>query len=351
MGLYRRGKIWWLTFADIDGRQRRESSMSSNKRVAAQVLEIRKSDVREGRLGLPRSRTPKLREFGQELLKSLPNDNTRDRYSASLKKLEGFLGNIHVSQITTDGIHRYQQQRLAGGTSAATINRDRAFLHRLLQLCKKRRFIARNPCSDIEPLHERKFRRIARPLTFFEEQRLVAAAKPFLRTLIVLLVETGLRAKKEALTLEWDQIFTDEVHPYIEIRASKTHAGARRIGLTPYCVSTLQMWKTRSENNGSKFVFPSLVKPGSHLVDYRAAWGEAVKASGLRDRRIYDLRATFASRMNSGQTSPLTIAQLLGHASTSILPTYVKPLDSNMRTAILELARVRDEFQRHSLVQ
>ena len=60
------------------------------------------------------------------------------------------------------------------------------------------------------------------------------------------------------------------------------------------------------------------------------------------DRRAYDLRASFASRANACHASGLTIAQLLGHAtSTQILPTYVKPLDENTKAVIeaLDIAR------------
>ena len=68
-----------------------------------------------------------------------------------------------------------------------------------------------------------------------------------------------------------------------------------------------------------------------HITDYKGAWQRAAAAAGLRDRRIHDLRATFASRANGCRASGLTVAHLLGHASTQILPTYVKPLDENTK--------------------
>ena len=44
------------------------------------------------------------------------------------------------------------------------------------------------------------------------------------------------------------------------------------------------------------------------------------------------------------RASGLTVAHLLGHASTQILPTHVKPLDENTKAVIeaLDLARVSD---------
>src|SRR5215470_1297227 len=72
-----------------------------------------------------------------------------------------------------------------------------------------------------------------------------------------------------------------------------------------------------------------------HVSDYKKAWQKAAREAGIPDRRIYDLRASFASRANACHASGLTIAQLLGQAnSTQILPTYVKLLDENTRAVI-----------------
>jgi integrase len=81
-----------------------------------------------------------------------------------------------------------------------------------------------------------------------------------------------------------------------------------------------------------------LIQPFSHVNSQK--W--SARAAGLPDRRIYDLRASFASRANACHASGLTIAQLLGHShNTQILPTYVKPLDENTKAVIdaLDLAR------------
>src|SRR6266567_1567688 len=50
------------------------------------------------------------------------------------------------------------------------------------------------------------------------------------------------------------------------------------------------------------------------------------------------------TRANACRASGLTVVHLLGHASTQILPTHVKPLDENTKAVIegLDLARVSD---------
>ena len=85
----------------------------------------------------------------------------------------------------------------------------------------------------------------------------------------------------------------------------------------------------------------------THITDYKTAWRTAARKAGLRDRRIYDLRASFASRANNCNASGLTVAHLLGHDSTQIWPTYVKALDENTRAVIGALEAARNSHQLH----
>jgi hypothetical protein len=51
MGIYLRGKTWWISYF-VGGHQRFESTRSTKKRDARQLLDIRKGAAREGRLRL-----------------------------------------------------------------------------------------------------------------------------------------------------------------------------------------------------------------------------------------------------------------------------------------------------------
>jgi DNA invertase Pin-like site-specific DNA recombinase len=72
---------------------------------------------------------------------------------------------------------------------------------------------------------------------------------------------------------------------------------------------------------------------------------KAATKAGLKNSRMYDLRSTFASRANGCKASGLTVAHLLGHSSTQILPTYVKPLDENTRVLIEALDSARSSHK------
>jgi len=241
--------------------------------------------------------------------------------------------------------------RLEQGAGKATVNRDVATLSSCLSRAKKMRFIAHNPCGDVGKLNERRDRRPASPLSYDEEDRVKQFSPPLLRMLITLLVETGLRVKKEALPLLWPDMSLDSVPACICICDSKSDAGVRPVWLTNHCRDALVCWRQLFGPELSPFVFPSPRNPTVHFVDYKTAWRTAAKKAGLADRRIYDLRTTFASRANVCRATRLTVAHLLGHDNTQILPTYVRPLDENTRALIeaMDTARKNQHVASHSI--
>ena len=325
------------------GRQHRESSGSTNKRVAEKLLAVRKAQVFEDRWNLPKSQTPHLGNSAKEFLRFIPHENTRARYDSSLKNVLRYFGpKIHLSEITPQSISGFQQKRLADGASRATANRDVAALSAMLSRAKRLRLISRNPCSDVGRLNEKRERRQAKPLSYEEEARIKSVAPIWFRTLMTLLVETGLRVKKEALPLRWSDVQLDSEPAWVHVRESKSAAGVRVVWLTKYCRDALISWRQLFGPELSPFVFPSPRNPAVHVQDYKGPWNRAAKSVGLVGRRIYDLRSTFASRANACRASALTVAHLLGHASTQILPTYVKPLDENTKAVIeaLDVARM-----------
>ena len=212
-----------------------------------------------------------------------------------------------------------------------------------LTKARKLRLITHNPCVDVGKLNERRERRQAKPLTYDEEAGVKRFSPPWLSILITVLAETGLRVRKEALPLKWSDVDVESEPGCIRVRDSKTAAGVRPVWLTKHCRNTLIQWKEFLGPGFSEYVFPSPRVPSTHITDYKKAWQKAAREAGIPDRRIYDLRASFASRANACHASGLTIAQLLGHAnSTQILPTYVKPLDENTKAVIKAVIEALD---------
>ncbi len=126
------------------------------------------------------------------------------------------------------------------------------------------------------------------------------------------------------------------------MKDSKTLAGRRRIPLSKVCKEELQLWARYYGPAVSPHVFPYLRNPARHLGGFEKTWKRALKAAGIPYFPPYNLRHTFATRLNAAGATDLTIAQMMGHSTPSILSTYAKAVDSIRRDAIQRLEALRE---------
>ena len=167
-----------------------------------------------------------------------------------------------------------------------------------------------------------------------EEQLLLAGARGYLKVLILLLVDAGLRVGKEALPLKWKDLdLTNEV---VHVRESKTLAGIRSIPLTDRLRTQLVQWRHMTGPECSEFVFFYPLNPSKHLQKVPKSWARALKKAGIPYTRIYDLRATFSTRLNVVGIEQVIVDQLLGH-SGGLAQTYTKAIEEIRRDAIATL--------------
>jgi integrase len=149
----------------------------------------------------------------------------------------------------------------------------------MMKLAERKMLISESPFRDVEFLEERKQRRRPHILTFEEEDRLLAAATPHIRALAVLILETGMRSNREALSLPWSDV--DFVNNLIQVRESKTRAGERTIPISARCKTELLRWRSLLGPEFSSYVFPNMHDPSKPLSDVRRSWARALKDAGL----------------------------------------------------------------------
>lgn len=351
MGLYRRKwrdrrgnvhrlKVWWMSYF-VAGKQKCESTGTSNKRLAKRIFDKRKGEIAEGRFELPIANPPRLMKFSEEFLDSIRHPNTKKRYRSSVVNLRAYFGDARLSEIRVAGIDDFKATRLANKVRAATVNRDLAVLRRMLRIAERRRLIVASPFRKVEMLEETKERRQPHILTFEEEEKLLPVAPDNIRALVVLILETGLRSGCEALSLKWEDV--DFANDVIRVRESKTLAGIRNVPMSKRCKTELLRWRARLGPEFSEYVFANPKRPATHLKDFRRAWPKALKAAGLGYFWVYDLRHSFASRLTQAGVSPVFVAQIMGHSSPSILQTYARAIDEFRRSAIAKLEALREQ--------
>jgi integrase len=88
------------------------------------------------------------------------------------------------------------------------------------------------------------------------------------------------------------------------------------------------------------FVFPSAASATGHLVEIKKSWASIIKAAGISDLRLHDLRHSYASSLvSSGASLPL-IGAMLGHASPTTTARYSHLFQDPQRAAAERIGRL-----------
>ena len=201
--------------------------------------------------------------------------------------------------------------------TAQTVNRDIACLQAAMNwaremhgkqvpaLAWKRLKVAENP-------HRIRF------ASADEFARLMDAAHPDLRPIILCAVTTGLR-RANILSLEWHQV--DLSGSTITIQHTKSgKPGAVRIA--PPLRAALARTKPK-ERRGKVF----------DTTNFRRRWASAVKSAGMPDFHFHDLRHTFASWARQNGADLADICDALFHSSVSVTMRYAHIRPGHDKTA------------------
>jgi len=325
----------------VDGKQISESTGETNRRLAQQKLNIRLAEIAQGQFNLLKKHGPPLGAWSQKFLESVQHDNTRRRYASSRANLVSFLGDgTQLAHISAARIEEFKRARRVEGIKAATLNRDLRFLAQVLTEAERERYIARTPFDTYKFfLNEGRERRKPHILSAGEQEKLLAVAPPRIRMLTVLGVETGMRTG-EMLALRWADV--DLLDCRLQVGESKSQAGIRCVPFSKFCQLEFKNWRNLVGPEYAELVFPSFSNRRHPLQGGRKAWATALKKAGISFFPIYNLRHTFASRMTAAGVSSITIAQLLGHSSTQIVPRYAQVLDQNRLDAVRKMEAYRE---------
>ena len=99
------------------------------------------------------------------------------------------------------------------------------------------------------------------------------------------------------------------------------------------------------------YLFPHEKNPDRPMLKVNNAHRGAVRRSGVRPFRLYDLRHTFASRAATAGIDLVTLAAMLGHARIRMVLRYAHPTDGHQPQAVKRLeefnaAQQVEEFER-----
>jgi integrase len=155
----------------------------------------------------------------------------------------------------------------------------------------------------------------SRRLTGDEEQRLLdgcdAGQIPFLKTLVILAIETGMR-RGEILGLQWADISHNR--RVITLALTKNGSG-REVPLSQRAFQALNEWKDIAEV-GQSTVFP--MKAGT----LEQAWRRLLARSNVNALRFHDLRHEGVSRLFERGLNMIEVSSISGHKELRMLKRY-----------------------------
>ncbi|WP_431320822.1 tyrosine-type recombinase/integrase [Rhizobium sp. YTU87027] len=155
----------------------------------------------------------------------------------------------------------------------------------------------------------------SRRLTGDEEQRLLdgcdAGQISFLKTLVILAIETGMR-RGEILGLMWSDISHNR--RVITLTMTKNGSG-REVPLSQRAFQALVEWKERAEVDQST-VFPTTAGA------LEQAWRRLLARSDVKALRFHDLRHESVSRMFERGLNMIEVSSVSGHKELRMLKRY-----------------------------
>lgn len=335
MSIYKRGGVYWYDFW-VRGIRYRDSTGLRNKTAATDAEAIRRAELAEGRAGIVhRGPSPKFEDFvtndfmpwSKKQHEAHPR--THQHYGVSSKPLIAFYGKLPLDGISTALVEEFKIIR-ADGVSPASTNRDSAALRYMCNFAIRQGHLTRNPVKGVKFLPEGPGS--MRVISHEEQKRYLDKARPLLRAVATVIVETGMRPE-EVFTIRKENVHIDQ--QYLFVPNGKTRFARRNTPLTDTALSVL---KRRMRKARHHWLFPNRRDPHVPMKTVQKAHEEALRDCKIKPRfRIYDFRHTFGSRSAMAGVDLATLKELMGHSNISITMRYVHPTPEHKQEAVRKL--------------
>jgi integrase len=336
-GLYKRGEVWWIRYAGLDGRIVRESSGSTRFRNAEALLLQRRNDVKDGKQPeVKRITNHTFTELAEQYRGWAERQRSYRSKLGFINQLVAVFGNLPLRRFNSMLVEQYQTERMQRGNKPATINRLVATLKHMFTKAVEWDMVEEQTLKRIRKakLLEENNRRL-RYLSKEECQALINTCDKHLKPVVVCAVNTGMR-KSEILSLRWDNV--DLKHGFILLEVTK-NGERREIPINDTLRQTL-LDLTRRLDVPFVFYDPATGKP---YKDVKRSFNTACRRAKIREFRFHDLRHTFASHLVMARQDLTTVKELLGHKTLTMTLRYAHLAPTHKVKAVEVLDSVLNE--------
>jgi integrase len=360
--VYRRKetKVWWMHYHDRNGIRRSESTGTEDWNEAQRRLRERLS-ARDNNV-LEVVRKGESMSFGQWADFFLDNyskppmraEKTQQANQRAAKHLKSAWGARKLVDLTSDHVEAYLRSRLRqrvriqtslgaterGELKPTTVHQEFRVLRRMLNVAVRKKLLPANPCSSAEfPVP---IKGLFRPhyVTWSEQKLIENSAPPYLRNIVRIITETGLRVYKELLAMQKEQV--DLRNAVLRIPDSKTPNGVADVPLTPLAIDAFRDQMTIAGQG--QYLFPSNLNSTGHQETLKRVWRQTLRRANIPYFRIYDLRSTYATRLSAGGVADEWVTQLLRQGDSQVFKKYSQMKLRMKREALEKLNRQANEM-------
>jgi integrase len=330
--------VWWIQFY-FDGQDRRESSRSTNKKVANRLLRQRLAKKDSGELQEAHFKQIRFADLKGMIEQDyqLSKRKSVGRLATALKALEATFGGTLARTITLDRLTVYANERLESGHASATVRYELAVLRRAFRLAQRAGKAICPPFPAISVSNTRK--------GFFEREDFEAVRAHLpneLQRVVTFAYLTGWRTRSEALPMQWKQVDFRAGVVRLEPGTTKNDEGR----MFPFAVLPefdellRQQWEeTKALQADTGQIIPFVFhRQGKEIKDFRKVWKGACKLAGVPDRLVHDFRRTAVRNLERAGVPRSVAMKLTGHKTESVYRRYAIVCEADLTEGLKKLA-------------
>ncbi|MBA4419048.1 MAG: hypothetical protein C0392_14260 [Syntrophus sp. (in: bacteria)] len=315
-GVYKRGNIYWIAYAGLDGRISRESSGGDKFKAAEDLLIERKQSVREGK-------QPEVKKITNHIFKELATQYKvwiEGRQSSAKVKgyvigqLETRFGTIPLRRFNMMLVEQLQTDLIAKGHKNAYTNKVLNVLKAMFTKAVEWEMVEEDILRRVRKVKGLREDKRLRFLTVQECHNLINVCDKHLKPIVITALNTGMR-RGEMLGMQRKHL--DLTHGFILL--DKTKNGDRRE--IPINNTLRELFQSLPKRLDSPYVFFH-PETGLPYGEIKHSFETARKRAGLEDLHFHDLRHTFASHLVMAGVDLATIKELLGHKDIKMTLRY-----------------------------
>jgi len=332
MGLYRRGKTWWMSYV-VKGRQERKTTGTENKRLAEKIYGKTLTNIEEGRF-FEKPANIKMTEVIEKYMNEVSQFKTgsHDRNGQIVEHFKAFFGDVLIEEVNPPLLSRYKAERLqtiskrGRHISPDTVRKELSLLRQIFniaidewEICKE------NPVKKIIkslPQEERRVRYVLPE----EAEKLRFTLPAWLKPIVITACQTGLR-RKNMLNLTVQQV--DFVSNRLIVDKTK-NGDPIGIVMTSIVRDTLQD-VIRCRKVASPYVFSDEQGKPYSPCKVSMAFKRACKRAGVYNLRLHDLRHDFATLMLRKTRNLVDVQHSLGHKDPRMSLRYAHLLPDDLK--------------------